>query len=820
MKLKSIFLSAILVISSWFTIGPAVDATIQLSEAHLDPDLESLLGTTVEPIEVIVTFKGDSGPTESQLNLLQNLGITSGVTFESLPIAGVLATSDQINSLLHSPEVYSIYDNETVEYENDTGTEITGVDRLRTDDTLRKLNGGLPVTGKGIGVVVNDSGIDGTHPDLEYGNHVVQNVMASTNLHALDALLPITYVENVPNTDSTGGHGTHVAGIVGATGEMSSGKYEGVAPGADIIGYGSGAAVAILDTIGGFDYALTHQQEYNIRVITNSWGTTSDAGTPFDPYDPINIATKRLYDRGIVTIFSAGNSGPGESTISGNYKKAPWVITVAAGTKNGKLTDFSSRGVDGKGGTVEIDGKSFTWEDQPTITAPGEGIVSTRVIAPVSSLGATDDVNNIEPAHLPYYTTMSGTSMAAPHVAGVVALMLEANPLLSPDEVKDIIHNTATNMPGYEDWEVGAGYVNAYAAVDAAFSNRPYGTTVNANQQFNANVEMDVKRDPFTISYSSLNLTGNTLEFEVEEGLTELTAKINAYGLLGLTGNTINLVLIAPDGTRYSSGIYVLFPLYTDRTVQVISPQPGTWTLQLEGLDGVALEETVQGELSFKKAGAFTGLQDIEGHPAEAAIKLGVTERLLDSYSDGNFRPDENLNRMELAKFLVMGAGVRQYLPLSGTKSFKDVKESELAFAEAVAATGAALRDTSYTNKGVLLSTGDQKFSPKQSVTRAELAYSLVQNLGLQKEAEAKMADSITVQYKGERIPVEDAGDIPSHLRGYVQLALDLNILHAYFDITQGPYDLQPTVTATFDPNGHVTRGEYAVAISRYFATY
>jgi uncharacterized protein len=67
-------------------------------------------------------------------------------------------------------------------------------------------------------------GIDGTHPDLEFGNHVVQNVMASTNLHALSDLLPITYVEDVPNTDTTGGHGTHVAGIVGVTGEMSSGK--------------------------------------------------------------------------------------------------------------------------------------------------------------------------------------------------------------------------------------------------------------------------------------------------------------------------------------------------------------------------------------------------------------------------------------------------------------------------------------------------------------------------------------------------------------------------------------------------------------------
>lgn len=806
--------------STFFSLIPVSNASYKLGEAQIDPDLDALLHTSIDPIEVIVTFDGDGGPTESQVNALKDLGITQGVTLENLPIAGVIATPDQIKALAANPEVYSIYDNEKVEYENNTGTEITGVDRLRKDDTLRKQNGGLPVSGKGIGVVVNDSGIDGTHPDLEFGSHVVQNVMASTNLNSLSSLLPITYKEDVVNTDSTGGHGTHVAGIVGATGEMSSGKYEGVAPGSDLIGYGSGAALFILDTLGGFDYALTHQIEYNIRVITNSWGTSSDAGTSFDPYDPINVATKKLYDRGIVTVFSAGNSGPGESSITGNYKKAPWVITVAAGTKQGKLADFSSRGVSGKGGTVIVDGETFTWEDRPTITAPGQDIVSTRVIAPTSSLGATDDTENIDPAHLPYYTTMSGTSMAAPHVAGIVALLLEANPDLSPAEVKSIIQNTATNMSGYETWEAGAGYVNAYAAVDAAFTNHAYGTTVNANRTFNANVELNVNRKPFTINYSSTNLNGSTYTFNVEEGLTELTARINAKGLLGETGNIINLVLYAPDGTRYSSGIYVLFPLYTDRTVQVTSPQAGTWTVSLEGLNDIAIDETVNGELTFKKAGSFTGLNDITGHPAESAIKIGVNERLIDSNPDGNFRPDDQLTRIDLAKYVVMGAGVRQYLPLSGVASFKDVKASDVPFAEAVVAKGAALRDVGYKGKGVLLPITEGKFSPNQAVTRAEVAYTLVQNLGLQAEAEAKMNDALTVQYGNERISITDASDVPAHLRGYVQLALDLNILNAYFEVKQGPYDLEPTVTATFKPNNSVTRADFAVAITRYFAGY
>lgn len=87
------------------------------------------------------------------------------------------------------------------------------------------------------------------------------------------------------------------------TGAKSAGKYMGVAPGANLIGYGSGAALFVLDGLGGFDYGITNQFLYGIRVITNSWGTS---GT-FDPYDPINIASKLAYDRSIVVLFAAGN---------------------------------------------------------------------------------------------------------------------------------------------------------------------------------------------------------------------------------------------------------------------------------------------------------------------------------------------------------------------------------------------------------------------------------------------------------------------------------------------------------------------------------
>ncbi|WP_221563330.1 S8 family serine peptidase [Alkalihalobacillus sp. TS-13] len=822
MRQFTFLMCLMLLFSTWFaTLSPVME-TAKAETGNttiINSKLQNAMDATSDPLEVIVTFHTDNGPTNEHIQLLKDKGITKGVTFNELPMAGVLATPAQIQSLAQLEDVRSLYLNEKLEYENEESTDLTGVDKLRNDADLTAKNDGLPVSGKGVGVVVNDSGVDGMHNDIKFGDHLVQNVQGATNLNALSDLLPITYVEDVPNTDSDSGHGTHVAGIVGGNGAMSSGKYEGVAPGADLIGYGSGAGLAILDTIGGFDYALTHQAEYNIRVITNSWGSTSDAGTDFDPEDPINIATKKLYDRNIVTVFSAGNSGPGESTISGNYKKAPWVITVAAGDKQGNIADFSSRGVKGKGGTVTVDGEEFTWEDRPTITTPGKDIISTKTIAPLTALSAEQDAENIEPAHLPYYTHMSGTSMAAPHGAGIVALMLDADPSLTPEEVKGIIQQTATNMPGYEPWEVGAGYANAHAAVDKILNDKNYGETLNLNKAYNANVDMEVERTPIEVEYNPVTADSNKVEFEVEEGLTELVARINAKGILGETGNPLNLVLTAPDGTEYTSGIYVVFTLYTDRTVQVTKPVPGTWTLEIRGLQGsVGLPETVEGELAFKKADGFTGLNDISGHPAEEAIKTGVGERLLDSNKKGDYKPDNDLTRVDFAKYLTMGAGIRQSLP--DVASFTDVAAADAAYTEAVTADGAALKDTAQDDAGVLLPTADGKFSPKKAVDRTELAYALVQSLGLQNEAESLNEGQLTVQYKEERIPVGDGGQVPAELKGYVQLALDLNIINAYFDVTQGPYDLEPTVTATFEPEKTVTRGDFAVAISRYYATY
>jgi serine protease AprX len=791
--------------------------------ARIGPSLQAALADALpgEPIEVIVSFHGEGPLTSTQVEALRAVGVT-GLTFRSLPIAGVLATPAQIEQIGALEEVRSVWLNEPLEYENEGSTAITGVDRMRTDRHLRAPTG-LPYSGKGVGVLVNDSGIDGTHDDLKYPNHVVQNVAAQTNLHSFSALLPITYLEDIPNTDLAGGHGTHVAGTVGATGARSGGLYEGVAPGASLVGYGSGAAIFILDSLGGFDYALTHQVQYNIRVVSNSFGSTSDVGTDFNPNHPTNIATKRLADRGIVVVFSAGNAGSGESTITGNFKKAPWVVLVAAGNKSGNLANFSSRGLAGHGGTVLIDGEPFEWEDRPTVTAPGVAVISAR-----ASLGDTwtdlDD-ETIPLAYRPFYTTFSGTSMAAPHVSGIVALMLEANPMLDWRDVKRILQETATNVPGEEAWETGAGYVNAHAAVAMAAGVREdFGRTVNMLREFNSVPNISVLRDEIhRIDFLPVG-PPDVVEFEVSAD--EVRVAASAF----VPDNTVAVVLIDPLGNRYGSAISL--PLLGPSIAPSAPARPGTWQLMVRGIgavsgvaldplgltNGTAVPGTFDVRLKTWKVDGFDGLSDIAGHPAEGMIEFAVRERLVDGFSDGSFRPDDHLTRGQLADYLVMGAGIRQFLPLDGGHSFGDVGAALAPSVEATTVRGAALKDRAHRFDGVILGSGNV-FDPGAVVNRAWLAYSLVQSLGLQEVALA-FDGPLTVAFNGQRIPLEDAADVPAALRGYVQLALDLPLMNAFFSLEQGPFDLFPTIKAHFRPDQAVTRAAYASAANHYFDVY
>ncbi|MEW8971457.1 MAG: S8 family serine peptidase, partial [Mesobacillus sp.] len=436
----NIFAVALLLFS--FILTPTFSSPkASLISVELDPKLESLLANPLsnEEVELIITYK--DMPLLTDIKLLELLGFEVN-TFSALPMVAVKGKVGLVNELLLSASnILSIYTNDELEYFLRDSRALIGAEAVWND---------LGYTGEGVTVAVIDSGIDATHPDLQYGEKVIQNVkFVVGDLFGNEPL----YLENQLNTDTTSGHGTHVAGTIAGSGTSSDGLYKGVAPDAKLVGLGVGEAINILWSLEAFDYAIKNQEKYGIDIISNSWGSTGE----YSPDHPINVASKKAHDAGMTVVFAAGNEGPDDNTLN-PYSAAPWVISVAAGTKDKQLADFSSRGVA---------------EDEylhPDITAPGVDIVATRSSTGIvmNLLGTVTDVSYIDGVHLPYYTTSSGTSMAAPHISGVVALMKEANPSLTPDLALDLMVQTANPMPGYQLHEVGAGYVDAYEAVQAA----------------------------------------------------------------------------------------------------------------------------------------------------------------------------------------------------------------------------------------------------------------------------------------------------------------------------------------------------------------
>ncbi|MFZ0751810.1 MAG: S8 family serine peptidase, partial [Pyrinomonadaceae bacterium] len=352
--------------------------SVVVSAATLSSTLQSRLAGAADSLSVgtvIVTFNTTNGLNESHLSVLRGLGITRGYKLQQLGIVATNATAGQVRALASNGAVRSVWSNDPLYYYMAQARVLAGVDRLRTDSAMTSRNGGSPVSGQGnFAVVINDSGIDATHNDLKLGPHVIQNVQILTDSDTenavvslpLDGFFSLQVAENVPNTDTHVGHGTHCAGIVGASGQQSGGLYAGVAPGAKLIGTGSGAGLFILNALGGYEWSLANQFVYNIRVISNSWGGSG----AFNPDNPINLATREAYGRNIISVFAAGNAGPGPDTHN-PYAKAPWVISVGAGTKEGGLASFSSRGT-AKAERL-ADGDPNNDFDAPTIIAPGTG---------------------------------------------------------------------------------------------------------------------------------------------------------------------------------------------------------------------------------------------------------------------------------------------------------------------------------------------------------------------------------------------------------------------------------------------------------------
>lgn len=718
-------------------------AQTQTGLQSLDPELMVQLNRLTDDSNVDAVVVFHHLPTDADLADLQRIGVVGGVRYRVLPMVALTATKSQIASISQLPSVRSIYGNRTLQWNLEPAARsLTGVDRARSDVDLSKFNNGLPVSGRGVTVAVLDTGVDGTHGDLS--GRIVQNIkLADTQGVGVGFIYPVA-TPSLPNTDQVYGHGTFVAGVIAGDGKQSNGKYAGVAPGASILGLSAGDA-SLLFVLSGFDYLLANGASFGVRIVNCSFS----ANTVFDVNDPVNVATKMLTDSNVSVVFSAGNDGPGLDSLN-PYAVAPWVVSVGATDDQARLASFSSRG--------DFLSPLF----RPTLVAPGVNTVSLRLtsLAAVTTIdGMLANDSQLKPGELLYYTTGSGTSFSAPQVSGVIALMLEANPQLTPAEIRDILQRTATPLPPYYQHEVGAGLLNAEAAVlEAAFPERRFGEWRGIS--YRNQVQFVVGKPyvfggsaaPGSVSDSSMMIPPDTLLASVQIGWNGL-----------LSSNDLDLTLLDPQGRKQAESDAIEQPGLTGGRQRVIlnMPAAGSWTAHVSEttLGSLSLtSENYTGVLEVLSA-HYVPLTDIGSVDSSSVAEIYQNFRALVMAPYGSrFRPTFAVTRADFATAMVLGGRVPQYLPAKS--NYPDVHDrATMLFVESAQAAPAGPLFWNVTPVG--------NFQPDLAVDRLTAAVALVRAAGLRQQAES---GTYVLTYT-------DTASIPIAMRGYVAVAVQNGLI-------------------------------------------
>ncbi len=405
-------------------------AMVNLNNNKVFDNLETMLEqkSESETIDVIVQFDKSMASEKAHKAVMKRLGKFKTKHVFSNALNGVAATltKKQIEKLEKLPFVKSIEHDAQIQTLNGTANYWFGTEKARGDFGLTGNSDGNENTySKDDQVVaVIDTGIDGNHVDLDEGKVIGWKDLVNNR--------------TTPYDDN--GHGTHVASTVAGDGDGNP-THKGVAPGAALVGIkvldgqGSGSMSTVT---AGIDWAVANKDVYGIEVLSLSLGTSGSS----DGTDSTSVAVNNAVDAGLVVTVAAGNDGPGKKTI-GSPGAAEKAITVGAGADLGEggffLADFSSRG-------TTADGRI-----KPDIFAPGYNITAAQ----------TNTASG--------YVTYSGTSMATPFTAGTIALMLDANPSLTPTQVKNILSNTAEDWgPAGKDIDYGHGRLDGYEAIKDA----------------------------------------------------------------------------------------------------------------------------------------------------------------------------------------------------------------------------------------------------------------------------------------------------------------------------------------------------------------
>ncbi|UTR13566.1 S8 family peptidase [Salipaludibacillus sp. LMS25] len=400
----------------------------------LHKPLEALL-KKITKISVIIQFEDDcfyEGCKEFDTIVKKNVRCQRKMTFSSISCCSATITPQALEELVSScHSLKKIFLNRKVTALLDTAVEASNAQKI-----VREGHG---VTGEGINIAIIDTGVY-PHDDLE---------------GRITAFVDLINNRTAPYDDN--GHGTHCAGDAAGDGSASDGQYKGPAPRANIIGVkvldknGSGSLETIIEGVQWcIDYNETNTDN-PIHILNMSLGTTAQQYEN-ETDDPMVQIVNEAWQAGIVVVAAAGNSGPEPTTIA-SPGISRTILTVGAlddhntpDRKDDEVADFSSRG------------PTIYGIEKPDILAPGVDIISLK--APNSILAKSQKENQKAD-----YITLSGTSMAAPLCAGIIALMLEVNPDLTPDEVKERIKNGADLWNDREPSIYGAGYINGEESV-------------------------------------------------------------------------------------------------------------------------------------------------------------------------------------------------------------------------------------------------------------------------------------------------------------------------------------------------------------------
>ncbi len=428
----------LLAIAGLFITALSADAAITLPSENVRVHSEKfydnlsdrmLMASTTQPIPVIVMLNATATP--GAVERLQALtgGFNVDHVYSVIPGFAAALTTGQIAALARDATVQQIeYDDEVHAHLGSAQTWY-GTTKARTDFGVDgNMDGDWTVwTKDDVVIVILDTGIDTLHITLDYGKVIGWKDFVNDSV--------------APYDDH--GHGTHCAAIAaGGGGIVPPGYYDhkGVAPGAALVGVkvlNSGGCGTESNIIAGINWVVANKDVYNIRVLSISLGNSRSSNGG----DAVSMACNNAVDAGIVVCVSAGNDGPATKTI-GSPAAAEKVITVGAMSDcdnpvNGYyLADFSSRG------------PTKDKRVKPDICAPGVRITAARA------------------GMYHGYLTYSGTSQAAPFVAGTAALMLDANTGLTPADIKSMLMSTAQDWgPEGTDIDYGSGRLQSYDAV-------------------------------------------------------------------------------------------------------------------------------------------------------------------------------------------------------------------------------------------------------------------------------------------------------------------------------------------------------------------